>query len=247
MRSMRPAPTHDPVLLPSFHPRVYLRVCAFPSRPVSATSMRHFNFVPFHASHGLLKFFGAEHIHRGETGGKRLFLGIGGEGRGCALCMRPRLARGLARVVRLSRHFEIWDMWAGGCDGDLYGKIGEDGNLLSFDFVTWFEPGTRFADRSLRVKRDCFQDLLRRVIKLLGYKVWSGCVSYRKWRGTSLVSIARNWYSIWISIYPIYLRYTDGINLSWKEKFKLWPFERAVRFRGQWISVKCDDTIRWKI
>lgn len=79
MRSMRPAPTHDPVLLPSFHPRVYLRVCAFPSRPVSATSMRHFNFVPFHASHGLLKFFGAGHIHRDETGGKRLFLGIGGE------------------------------------------------------------------------------------------------------------------------------------------------------------------------
>lgn len=246
MRSMRPAPTHAHATLSFFHPSIH--ACIFvcvrfrhglsPPLPC-ATSISFRSTRPT-----VCLNFSERGIYTAtKPEGKGFFLGLGG--RGCARCMR--LARGLARVVRLSRHFEIWDMWAGGCDGDLYGKIGEDGNLLSFDFVTWFEPGTRFADRSLRVKRDCFQGLLRRVIKLLGYKVWSGCVSYRRWRGTSLVSIAWNWYSIWISIYPIYLRYTDGINLSWKEKFKLWPFERAVRFRGQWISVKCDDTIRWKI
>lgn len=42
--------------------------------------------------------------------------------------------RALPRVVRLSRHFEIWDM-SGWLAGDLYGKIGEGGNLLSFQVV----------------------------------------------------------------------------------------------------------------
>lgn len=61
---------------------------------------------------------------------KSFFLGSRG---GCARCMRPRL-RALPPVVRLSRHFEIWDM-SGWLAGDLYGKIGEGGNLLSFQVV----------------------------------------------------------------------------------------------------------------
>lgn len=61
--------------------------------------MRHFNFVPFHASHGLLKFF-EERIHRGETGGKRLFLGIEGRMRSMyvyALCHQSFVFRDTLR------------------------------------------------------------------------------------------------------------------------------------------------------